>query len=79
MYRQQKVEGVAWVANWYIKWMGPLLFYIVQKNVLVCPDPLHLQMGFIHVVDHTHTECDDNSLIFMLSFSVFVVHIKNNS
>lgn len=28
------------------------------------------------MVDHTRTECDDNSLIFMLSFSVFVVHIK---
>lgn len=32
MYRQWRVEGVAWVANRCIKWMGPLLFYIVQKK-----------------------------------------------
>lgn len=34
-------------------------------------------MEIIHVVDHTHTASDDdNSLIFMLSISVFVAHIK---
>lgn len=59
---------------------GHCCFILYKKNVLVCPD-FHPppQWKFIHVVDHTHTECDDNSLIFMLSFSVFVVHIKKNS
>lgn len=40
-----------------------------KNNVLVCPDSPHdLQMEFIHVVDHTHTECDDNSHIHTVIF-----------
>lgn len=38
------------------------------NNVLVFPDSHHLQMEFIHVVDHTCKECDDNSLILAVIF-----------
>lgn len=31
-----------------------------KNNVLVCLIPHHLPMEFIHVIDHTRTECDDN-------------------
>lgn len=54
-----------------------VLYCKKKKKMCLCVlTPHHLPMEIIHVVDHTHTECDDNSLIFMLSFFVFVDHIK---
>lgn len=47
------MRGGAWVAIGCLRWMEPLLFYIVQKKkVLVCPDSPTPPDGFIHVVDH---------------------------
>lgn len=37
----------------------------------------HLQMEFIHAVDHT-VQSVTTIVLFMLSISVFVVHIKKN-
>lgn len=60
--------------------LGRCCFILYKKVRLCVPTPYHHRpLEFIHVINRTRTECDDSSLIFMLSFSVFVVHIKKNS
>lgn len=77
----EDAAAAAWGCHVVYQMDGAIaVLYCKKKNVLVCPPtPRHIPMEFIHVVEHTCIECDDDSLIVMLSFSVFVDHIKNNS
>lgn len=58
---------------------GAIAVLYCTKNVLVCPDPPSPPNG-IHPSGRPHLCKSVMTIVrFMLSFSVFVVHIKRNS